>query len=504
MRSRAAAGRRVLTNAHSVDHSTQVKVKHRGSDTKFIAKVLSIGAECDLALLTVEDDAFWRGVTPLVLGRLPALQDHCTVVGYPIGGDTISVTAGVVSRIEMTPYAHSATELLGVQIDAAINAGNSGGPVFDSRGLCVGVAFQSLKHDDAENIGYIIPSTVVEHFLKDYAAKGKYTGFPTLGLEWQKLENPSLRKALGIPSAEKGVLVRRVEPTADAAGKLLKGDVLLSFDGHAVACDGTVPFRVGERIGFGHLVSNKFAGESAQLRVWRDGAVHALSVSLAVPKRLIPVHTGGAPPSYYIVAGFVFTPVCVPYLRSEYGKDFDYGACRSACSHAHAHALQRQCAHARCAADAPVRLLEKMMHGQPESKDQELVVLSQVLAAEVNLGYEETVNTAVERVNGTLVRNLRHLVTLVESCTEPYLRFDLDYNQLLILETGAARAATAAILETHSIPQQASADLADALRGGAGASGAGGAAALKRKADEAEGEAAAEAEAAPAAPRRRR
>jgi hypothetical protein len=222
-----------------------------------------------------------------------------------------------------------------------------------------------------------------------------------------------------------------------------------------------------------------------------------------VPKRLIPVHTGGAPPSYYIVAGFVFTPVCVPYLRSEYGKDFDYGACALA-AHAHAHASQRQCAHARGAADAPVRLLEKMMHGQPESKDQELVVLSQVLAAEVNLGYEETVNTAVERVNGTLVRNLRHLVTLVESCTEPYLRFDLDYNQLLILETGAARAATAAILETHSIPQQASADLADALRGGAGASGAGGAAALKRKADEAEGEAAAEAEAAPAAPRRRR
>lgn len=54
------------------------------------------------------------------------LQDAVAVVGYPIGGDTISVTSGVVSRIEVTSYVHGSTELLGVQIDAAINSGNSG------------------------------------------------------------------------------------------------------------------------------------------------------------------------------------------------------------------------------------------------------------------------------------------------------------------------------------------------------------------------------------------
>ena len=56
------------------------------------------------------------------------LQDAVAVVGYPIGGDTISVTSGVVSRIEVTSYVHGSTELLGVQIDAAINSGNSGIP----------------------------------------------------------------------------------------------------------------------------------------------------------------------------------------------------------------------------------------------------------------------------------------------------------------------------------------------------------------------------------------
>lgn len=64
---------------------------------------------------------------------------------YPIGGETLSVTSGVVSRIEVTSYVHGTAELLGIQTDSAINSGNSGGPAFNGRGQCVGIAFQSLK-----------------------------------------------------------------------------------------------------------------------------------------------------------------------------------------------------------------------------------------------------------------------------------------------------------------------------------------------------------------------
>ena len=109
------------------------------------------------------------------------------MVGYPIGGVAISVTSGVVSRVEVTQYAHGATELLGLQIDAAINSGNSGGPVTSSEGWYVGVGFQSLKHDDAENIGYVIPTPVISHFVRDYELNGKYTGFPALGCDFQKI-----------------------------------------------------------------------------------------------------------------------------------------------------------------------------------------------------------------------------------------------------------------------------------------------------------------------------
>ncbi|KAL3352339.1 hypothetical protein AABB24_020394 [Solanum stoloniferum] len=426
-------GRRVLTNAHSVEHHTQVKLKKRGSDTKYLATVLSIGTECDIAMLTVNDDEFWEGVSPLEFGDLPALQDAVTVVGYPIGGDTISVTSGVVSRIEILSYVHVSTELLGLQIDAAINSGNSGGPAFNDKGKCVGIAFQSLKHEDAENIGYVIPTPVIMHFIQDYEKNGAYTGFPIIGIEWQKMENPDLRLSVGMAHNQKGVRIRRVEPTAPESNVLMPSDVILSFDGVDIANDGTVPFRHGERIGFSYLVSQKYTGDDAQVKVLRKSKILEFKIKLNAHKRLIPAHIKGKPPSYYIVGGFVFSAVSVPYLRSEYGKDYEF--------------------------DAPVKLLDKLLHAMAQSIDEQLVVVSQVLVADINIGYEELVNTQVIAFNGKPVKNLKSLANMVEACKEEYLKFDLDYNQIVVLQTKNAKAATSDILAMHCIPSAMSDDL---------------------------------------------
>ncbi|KAF5200254.1 protease Do-like [Thalictrum thalictroides] len=426
-------GRRVLTNAHSVEHHTQVKLKKRGSDTKYLATVLAIGTECDIALLTVNDDEFWEGVSPLEFGLLPALQDAVTVVGYPIGGDTISVTSGVVSRIEILSYVHGSTELLGLQIDAAINSGNSGGPAFNDKGNCVGIAFQSLKHEDAENIGYVIPTPVIMHFIEDYEKNGEYTGFPVLGIEWQKMENPDLRVSIGMAADQKGVRIRRVEPTGPEFQVLMPSDIILSFDGIDIANDGTVPFRHGERIGFSYLVSQKYTGEDAVVKVLRNSEILVFKLKLATQKRLIPAHIKGKPPSYYIIAGFVLTTVSVPYLRSEYGKEYEL--------------------------DAPVKLLEKHCHAMAESEDEQIVVVSQVLVADINIGYEDIVNTQVLAFNGKSVKNLKDLASMVENCHDEFLKFDLDYQQIVVLQTKSAKAATVDILTTHCIPSAMSDDL---------------------------------------------
>ena len=425
-------GNRVITNAHSVEWNTQVKLKKRGSDVKYLAKVLAIGVECDLALLAVDDERFFDNLVPLKFAsNLPKLQDAVTVVGYPIGGVAISVTSGVVSRVECTTYAHGATELLSLQIDAAINSGNSGGPAFNAKGEVCGVAFQSLKHEDAENIGYVIPTPVISHFVRDFEVNKKYTGFPALGCDFQRLENKDLKRSKKLAEDESGVLLRKIEKISNSTKAGLKtGDVLKQFDGVAVASDGTVPFRAGERISFSHLVSKKFVGEVAKIDILRDGKPMSFEVTMQRKKKIVPFHMEGKTPEYFICAGVVFTTVSCPYLKSEYGKDYEY--------------------------DAPVNLLSRMLLKDMSQENEELVLVSQVLAHEVNVGYEDFANLAVEKFNGVQIKNLKQLVELVEQCqtkhTEEFLTFELDMKTLIVLDRKKATKSTQEILEMHAIP----------------------------------------------------
>ncbi|CAM8881578.1 unnamed protein product [Rhodiola kirilowii] len=419
---------KILTNAHCVEHDTQVKVKRRGDDTKYVAKVVARGVECDIALLSVENKEFWEGAEPLQLGRMPRLQDAVTVVGYPLGGDTISVTKGVVSRIEVTSYAHGSSDLLGIQIDAAINPGNSGGPAFNDQGECIGVAFQVYRSEEVENIGYVIPTSVVSHFLTDYERNGKYTGFPSLGVLLQKLENPALRTYLKVQSNE-GVLVRKVEPTADANRVLKEGDVIVSFDGVQVGSEGTVPFRTNERIAFRYLISQKFAGDIAEIGIIRAGILQKVQVALNPRVHLVPYHIEGGQPSYLIIAGLVFTPLSEPLINEE------------------------------CEDSMGLKLLTKARYSLAKFKGEQIVVLSQVLANEVNIGYEDLSNLQVLKFNGVSVRNIHHLAHLVDTCKDTYLVFEFEDKCLAIMEREAANAASTKTLQDNGIPAQRSADL---------------------------------------------
>nr|XP_011458665.1 PREDICTED: protease Do-like 2, chloroplastic isoform X1 [Fragaria vesca subsp. vesca] len=419
---------KLLTNAHCVEHYTQVKVKRRGDDTKYVAKVLAKGVDCDIALLTVESEEFWKGAEPLHFGSLPHLQEAVTVVGYPLGGDTISVTKGVVSRIEVTSYAHGSSDLLGIQIDAAINPGNSGGPAFNDQGECIGVAFQVYRSEEAENIGYVIPTTVVSHFLNDYERNGKYTGFPCLGVMLQKLENPALRACLKVESVE-GVLVRRVEPTCDAHNVLKEGDVIVSFDDVHVGCEGTVPFRSNERIAFRYLISQKFAGDVAELGIIRAGEFMKVKAELNPRVHLVPYHIDGGQPSYLIIAGLVFTPLSEPLIDEE------------------------------CDDSIGLKLLAKARYSLARFKGEQIVILSQVLANEVNIGYEDMSNQQVLKLNGTPIKNIHHLAHLVDSCKHKYLVFEFEDNYITVLEREGALASSTSILKDYGIPAERSSDL---------------------------------------------
>jgi len=156
----------ILTAAHVVDNSLSIYIRKPGSDKRFKANIKYISDASDLAILTVGDDGFFRGTTPIKLGKLPKLGDEIITWGFPEGGSQLAITKGIVSRIDFDEYTHSKQKNLVAQIDAAVNAGASGGPAIVN-GMLTGITFQALDGEEYNNIGYVVPIPVIEQFLND-------------------------------------------------------------------------------------------------------------------------------------------------------------------------------------------------------------------------------------------------------------------------------------------------------------------------------------------------
>ena len=432
-------GRRILTNAHIVSDHSFLQVRRHGDPTKHTARVIAVSHAADLALITVEDKSFFDDIKPLQLGDLPEVQQEVTVYGFPQGGDTLSITKGVISRIEHDAYAHSSIELLAVQIDAAINSGNSGGPVvIDNR--VSGVVMQYLE--DSENIGYMVPTPVIKHFLADLA-DGRYDGIPEDGIVIQSMENQSLKKMYSMQRRQTGVLVLKVLPGAPAEGVVKPGDVVVAVDGQVVADDGTIEFRPRERTSSAYLVQQHQLGEKLELEVLRRGRKKTLRVVLnrAVGSLdLVARERYDVRPTYFIYGGLILVPLTQNYLMS-WGEDW-YNS-------------------------APKNLVALYQYGQADVEGEQAVILSKVLPAEVNSGYHEFRDLRIVAVDGKKIRNLRQLIQAVErSSRKPSIEFQSDLGLKIVLDRRRVRSEQAEILKTYSVPADRSENLRSDTAGG--------------------------------------
>lgn len=307
-------GKRLMTNAHVVSDARFIEVQREGDTRKYPARVRFIAHDCDIAILEVKDEAFFEGTKPFSLGSaLPSLNDTVIVLGYPMGGGRLSLTKGVVSRIDYNLYAHSSVDShLVMQVDAAINPGNSGGPVLFNNKV-IGIAFQGISA--SQNIGYTIPLPVIEHFLKDIE-DGTYDGYPELGVDHLRMENPALRANLGIPAGTTGVVVANIDPYGAAAGLLKPRDVLLTIAGQAIANDGSVRLD-GNTVEYAEFIERKQCTENVAFTIWRDEKTHAVVVPLKrKPDPFIFRQTYDEKPEYLVVSGLIFSPLSRGYLST--------------------------------------------------------------------------------------------------------------------------------------------------------------------------------------------
>jgi len=435
------SGNRILTNAHVVSHHLYVQALKPGDSKKYTARVIHVDHDTETALLTVDDPQFFEGTVPVRFGELPFRNAKISVYGFPMGGNELCITAGIVSRIEVRTYTHSQRNLLALQTDAAINPGNSGGPVFMNNEL-IGIAFQSYKQKDLEKSGYVVPIPIIRHLFEDLE-DGEITGVPDLGIYWQKIENDSLRDYVGLTGAQTGVLVTRVVHGSSADGVLFEGDVLTAVDGTPVASDGSIPLRAHDRVHFSYLVSRHQIGGKVSVEILRRGEPHQLAIHLRKLVMLVPPPQPDQRPTYFIFAGLVFLPLTYDYMTTWKWEN------------------------------VTPRFKHYYYSRLPSERHEQIVLVNQVLAHDINVGYHQIHGAVVERINHIDIVSMRDIPRALATPIDKHHVIELDYHGMrgessdyhasygtrIVLDAQLAAQATAEILAQNGIASDRSADL---------------------------------------------
>jgi S1-C subfamily serine protease len=420
-------GKRILTNAHVVRHASQIYVQPNQSPEKLPARVVAIARRMDLAILSLEDKSFFdqRGFLPFA-EDLPKVKDPVNVYGFPTGGSELSVTEGIVSRIEFTNYFHF-TLGLRIQVDAPLNPGNSGGPAI-SNGRLIGLVFSNIA--GAQNIGYLVPVEEIRLFLDD-VADGKYDGKPQLHDFFQTVENDSLRQKLGLPKGPGGLMV--IEPYRKDPGYPLKEwDVITSIGGQPIDSDGKVSVRYDLRLSALYLVQKHAKGGLLDLTVQRDGQSVQIQVPLPLERNLVIPYLRNDSPRYFIYGPLVFCNATQDYIEKQ-GNPWELFQARMG------------------------NPLMSRRYDKPAFPGEEMVIVcSPMFPHSITKGYDDPNGSVVSEVDGVPVKNFQHFVEILRDGKEAHVSFKFAKmtnrgQEHLVFERGAMLAATEDILKEFGI-----------------------------------------------------
>jgi len=427
-------GKRILTNAHVVSYASEIQIQGSQGGDRLSAKVAFVAPGIDLAVLTLDDEKFFTSHPPLARSSaLPDTKDAVLAYGFPTGGQTLSITKGIVSRTEFVSY-NFPTSGLRVQIDAAINPGNSGGPAVVGDKM-VGLAFSRLGN--AENIGYIIPNEEIELFLKDIA-DGRYDGKPAFFTDYQVLGNPALRAYLKLPDDTRGVVVNSWPGEGDGS-PLKKWDVITKIGGTPIDDEGDVTVTANLRVRFTYLVQKRTVNGHVPFSIIRDGKALDINVPVTADRPMLIPNLHGTYPPYFIYGPVVFSIATQP-------------------------AVQGIMQHPELAA-----LLSLMRSplitergSRPSREHEELVMVSSAFFPHpLAKNYSNHMGAVVASVNGTPIRSLSHLVEVLRDLKEDSVVIEFEGRGIesLVFPRKEMLAATDAILTDNGVRAQGSAEL---------------------------------------------
>ncbi|MGQ9573905.1 MAG: PDZ domain-containing protein [Thermoguttaceae bacterium] len=419
-------GKRVLTAGHMALYASQLFVQANQSTEKVPASVVAVAPGVDLAVIQVENPAFFDGRPALPLAEdIPGLKQTVNVYGFPIGGEQLSVTQGIVSRIEYAGLNYM-TSGLRIQVDAALNPGNSGGPAV-ANGKIVGLVFSKMSR--AENIGYLVAAEEIAMFLKDIE-DGVYHGKPALWDDMQTTENDALRARLGLGSRG-GMMITRPF-SQDPHYPLKEWDVITRIGEAEIDSKGQVRLKDDLRLSFQYLIPKLVKDGRVQATIFRDQKTLEMEIPVRVDPNWVLPPLAGNYPRYFIFGPMVFSTASMDLVARAGGAVF-----------------------------VKQNPLANRMMDQRRFDGEELVTLGfGMLPHRITRGYDSQAFAVVTHVNGVPLRNLTHLVELLREAQGEYITFHFagKYETLVFRREELAKA-TEDVLSDEGIRKQYSDDL---------------------------------------------
>jgi S1-C subfamily serine protease len=282
----------------------------------------------------------------------------------------------------------------------------------------------------------MVPVPIINHFLTDISKNnGVYRGFSGLGILYQSMENPDIREKFQMKENHSGVLILHVSHGSPAMDNIFIGDVILSIEDKVIENDGSVEFRLGERTSLNYIIQRNFINDIITVKVLRNGEIKNLEIKLTVPMnsiRLVPHEQYGIPPTYFITGGLVFAPLTKNYLFT-WGRGFS--------------------------SSAPSRLVDFYFNGVRTEDRKEIILLTRVLADEINLGYHDISNAVIVKVNDKNISSMLDVVNAIENNEGIYHVIEDGLGRKIILRRDRVENYSDRILETYSINSDRSDDL---------------------------------------------
>src|SRR5258706_4056768 len=428
-------GHRILTNAHLVMYDSQVQIQANQAGDKLSATVVAVAPGIDLAVLKLDDDSFFDTHMPLARADgLLQIKDAILAYGYPTGGSSLSITKGIVSRVEFVTYNFPVSGLR-IQVDAAINPGNSGGAAIADDKM-IGLVF-SRAGGDTQNIGYIIPNEEISLFLNDIA-DGHYDGKPAMYDELQTLENTSLRNFLHVDKSVTGMVVHRPRSTENSY-PLKEWDVITRIGEWPIDDQGRVKVNHDLSVAFQYRVQQIARNGSVPLTIVRGGSSRKVQLPVdSVSPRLIP-SLNGEYPSYFIYGPLVFSRASTQLLL--------------------AYAENAKLLLGLSFIGSP--LISGLGAAPDPQHDDLVVVASPFFPSSLAKGYDNPTGRVVESVNGTRVRSIKHLVVLLRDLKDQFavIAFANPNGASMVFPRSDMLAATEGILADNGVRARGSPDL---------------------------------------------